>query len=487
VPFLLIHLGKEGYGLIALLGVIVSMSEVADLGLRGALGRELAEQVARKDRPAINELASTALLLYLAIASILAFLSWMLAPWLVEVFKVSAHLQRDAVWMIRIYSSVTFIFSFITPVFTAILSSYNRFDVVNTVRIIRGIASGLVLFAVIPVIDNALYGWTAVMLVFQAVAIVLMYVFYRRICEEVQIGVRFLNPARLRPLFKLGGNIYALQMTRALSERSDPLIISYFFGPIGVALYHPGARLSTLVRPFVYTLADQMYPLATKQHVNQQQQKMQRILILGTKYTVILGSLFTAGLLAFAEPFCRLWLEGTLGTDYQIAAQVMMLWALVDFLIYTTGTQWSVLLGMKKLKFLLWTQIPSSVLNIIVSIYLVGFTPMGIPGVLVATVIIGFIRRPILVAYTSKLCGLDPRAYFKKAYLRPLYCFTITLFVAILIRSLINIHSYFILGFCCCFVVAAWGLSCWFFGLTSEEKKQVFSVIMKQYKRSKNS
>ena len=484
VPFLLNHLGKEGYGLICLLGVIVSMTAVADLGLRSALGRELSELVARKDSRAFNELCSTALMLYMGIASVLAVVGWVLAPWFVALFKVSDLLRTDAILMIRFYGTVSIILSFITPVFSAGLSSYYRFDVVNSVQVVGGIVSSLLLFVVLSSVDNALYGWVGVMLSFQIIMLLLMYILFKRFCEGAHIGIELVKPVRLKPLFQLGGYMYALQMTQTLSERSDPVVISYFFGPTGVALYQPGARLSAMIRPVVLSLANQMYPLTTRQHVNNQQEKMQRILLLGTKYTLLLGSLFSAGMLVFAEPFCCLWLQNSLGTDYLIAAKVMVGWALVDMMTYAAGTQWSVLLGMKNLNFLIWTQLPTAILNVLVSIYLVGFTSLGIPGVLVATILIGLIRRPILMWYTAKVCGLDIGDYFNQAYLRPVCCFATTLFGAILVRFLIDIDSYFMFGVSGCFVAAIWGLSCWFFGLALQEKEQVLAVIMKQYNRA---
>lgn len=477
VPFLLDHLGKEGYGLIGLLGVIVSLSSVADLGLRGALGRELAEQVVRNDRQAFSELASTALLLYSGMALILVLAGWSLAPWFVHVFKIPGTLQASAIWIIRLYGSVSIILSFITPVFTAALSSYHRFDIVNAVQIIGGIVSSLMLFVILPVVGNALYGWAGVMLGYSLVMLVLTVFFFFRFCEGAQIGIRYLNPARLHPLFKLGGYMYALQMTNALAERSDPLVISYFFGPAGVALYQPGGRLSQMIRPVVTMLADQMYPLTTKQHVDNQYEKMQKILILGTKYTLLLGSLFSAGMLVFAEPFCRLWLSKSIGDDYQIAARVMMGWALADMMTYAAGTQWSVLLGIKTLKVLIWTQIPTAVLNILVSIYLVGFTRLGIPGVLAATVLIGFIRRPVLIWYTAKVCRLAPATYFRTAYIRPLCCFLITFSGACLIRLFVDCNSYGFLAVSAGFAGLVWGTSSWAVGLTAPERQ----IVMKAF------
>lgn len=479
VPFLLSRLGKEGYGLIGLLGVIISMASVADLGLRSALGRELAEQVARKDSRAFSELASTAFMLYLLIASILAMIGWILAAWFVDVFKVAEAYKTDAIWLIRIYGSFSLFISFMTPVYSAALSAYHRFDVVNIINATGGILSSLMLIIVISKVDNPLWGWVAVMLVFH-VALFLIHIFcFKRFCGGAQLGFCYLNVSRLFSLFHLGGYMYALQMTNALSERSDPLVISYFYGPSGVALYQPGGRFSQIIRSVVMMMAEQMHPVTTMHHVKNEVEKMQKILIYGTKYTLMLGTLFTVAVLILAEPFCRLWLLKSLGQDYQIVAKVMMGWALVDFMIYAGGTQWSVLLGMKKLRFLIYTQLPTGVLNIVLSIYLVGFTNYGIPGVLVATILIGFIRRPILLVYTAELCKIKSIDYFKASYLTPIICLIITLFGSAFARKFIAPDSYLKLILCVALTASIWAAGCWVIGLESTERWQVLSVFKK--------
>ena len=404
VPFLLTHLGTEEYGLVGLLGVTVGLANLADFGLRAALGRELAEQVARKDLRAFNEILNTALLVNCAIASVLFLLVWLLAPWFVVIFKVSGALQADAIFTIRIYGSASVFFSFVTPVFSAALCSFHRFDLFNAVEIIGGTVSSLMLFAVIPIVDNPLFGWVGVMAIFQSVMLCSTIWYLFRICNVAQFGASFLNRERLYSLINLGRQMYALQISQTLVARSDPLVISYFFGPVGVALYRPAARLSEAIRSVVLTFPGQMYPITTQQHIEGQRERIRSTLMLGTKYTFLLGTLFSAGMLVFADPFCRLWLGGSIGSDYTVVATLMQGWALIELMTYAAGTQWPVLLAMKRLTFLIWTQLPAAVLNVLISIYLVGFTELGIPGVLLATIVVGVIRRPIVSWYTARVC-----------------------------------------------------------------------------------
>ncbi len=420
VPFLLRTLGKDGYGLIGLMGVIVSFSSVADLGLRQALGRELSEKVAAEDVAGFRTLSSTALALYLGIAVVLIAAGWALAPWFVAVFKVTEALRPDAIRLIRWYGSSSLLLSFVTPVITAGLQSFLRFDAVNMVQTFSGIASGILLFICISASAlSPLVVWAAVMLSILVVNLLVLWVFYRKWCFGGKLGFRYLNWRELAPLFRLGGYMYVLQMTNALAQQSDPLVVSYFFGTAGVALYQSGARLSQLLAPAVLTLSAQIHPLTTRYHVLNQQEKQQKALMLGTRYTLLMGVICSAGILVFAEPFCRLWLFAALGDDYAIVAAVMRLWAFANLFDYVGGMHWSVFLGMKKLPFVLAVQVPSSIFNILVSIYLVGFTDWGIPGVLAATILTGLARQPVCAWYVAKITGLPVWKYVFSAYLPP--------------------------------------------------------------------
>ena len=442
VPFLLRNLGKDGYGLIGLMGVIVSFSTVADLGLRQALGRELSEKVAAGDVDGFRALSSTALALYLGIAAVLIAAGWALAPWFVAVFKVSEALRPDAIRLIRLYGSSSLLLSFVTPVITAGLQSFLRFDAVNMVQTFSGIASGILLFIFISTSAlSPLVVWAAVMLSILVVNLLILWVFYRKWCFSGKLGFRYLNWREMAPLFRLGGYMYVLQMTNALAQQSDPLVVSYFFGTAGVALYQSGAKLSQMLAPAVLSLSTQIHPLTTRYHVLNQQEKQQKTLMLGTRYTLLMGVICSAGIIVFAERFCRLWLYAALGDDYATVAAVMRLWALANIFDYVGGMHWSVFLGMKKLPFVLAVQVPSSIFNILVSIYLVGFTGGGIPGVLAATIITGLARQPFCAWYVSKITGLSVRKYLLSAYLPPGILFFLLLAYHFAIREF-GIHNW---------------------------------------------
>lgn len=477
VPFLLGKFGREGYGLLVLVGVVVGLTTIIDLGVRAALGRHLAEQVAKKDTRRFNELASTALVLYLVIGFICATICVTFAPLLARVFNVSPRLMPLAVSLIRWYGSISVMLSFIGPVFGATIISNNRFDLANYLAVGVGILKGLTLFAVVGLTGAGFYGWAGVSLGAQALSLLLQTHMAHRVWPSLDIRLAHFRTDALRSLFSLGGYLFAFRMTNLLSVRADPIIITSFFGPAGVALYNPGGSLPMHSRQLARTLARQLHPLATAYHVTGRTQQLQAVLLRGTRYTLLMGIPLCVILGIFAMPIMRLWLEKELGPDYRIPALVMMGWAVVDLFSYSGGTQWPVMLGMNRLKFLVWTQVPAGILNVLVSIILVGYTRLGVPGVVVATVIITMIRKPFIAAYTARTCGMPAKRYFMESYLRPILVLALLASVALSLRIGLAPSSLIAVGACVAGVGCLWAPLCWWIGFNPADRKSFRDLL----------
>ena len=477
VPFLLGKFGREGYGLMALLGVIVGITTIIDLGVRGALARHLAEQVARKDTRRFNELASTALVLYLVIGSVFAAVCVGFAHPIARVFHVSRDLMPQAVFLIRWYASISVVLSFIGPVFGATITSNNRFDLANYMAVGVATLKAVGILAVVGLTDAGLNGWAGVSLAAQFVHLLLRNRVAHRVWPSLDVRLAHFRTDALRPLFSLGGYLFVFKLTNLLSVHSDPLVITWFFSPAGVALYSPGGSMPKLARPLVRTLAGQLHPLATAYHVTGKIGKLQAVLLRGTRYTLLMGIPVCVILGIFAMPIMRLWLERVLGDDYRIAALVMIGWALVDLFTYAAGSQWPVLLGMNRLKFLVWTQVPAGILNVLVSIILVGYTPLGVPGIMVATVIIAAIRRPIITVYAARLCKVPVARYLKESYLGPALVLALLAAVAVALRIDFAPRSLPAVAACVAGVACLWVPLCWWVGFNAVDRQSFRGLL----------
>ena len=486
VPFLLKYLGKEGYGLIGLFMIIVSCVDVADLGLRKALGRELSEKNASKDKHGFEALSSTALALYISMALLMSITLWLLTPSLLGVFKVKGEYYSIAEWLLPAFGTCAILMAFIIPVFNAGVTSFMRYDIINTVSISVSIASNVCLFLIIPFFPGqTIVVWSLITILALVVNLVVIGRVYKKICYNGRISMSLVTPSLLKPIFKLGGSMYALQMTNTLSEKSNPLIISSFFGPAGVALYQTGSKVCQMLLTIVLTFTNQLYPLTTQCHVLNQGDKQKKILLIGSKYTMLLGILVSTGLFVFAESFCKLWLYEELGDDYIVVASIMQLLAIVDLTSYARGTQWPILLGMKKLKLMVWIQIPSAVVNILTSIYLVGYTDLGLAGAVYPTILLNLLRLPVLIYYVGKQVKITSGHYLKEAYLRPLICLLITFTGAKIWQLSIDCNTWLELVFAGVMTSIVWMGSLLFVGANQQERSQLIGYITKWASRSK--
>lgn len=485
VPILLKAVGKEGYGVVGLVGVVVSLTQVADLGIRQALGRQLAECVGKKDWFEYNRIFNTALLLYILLALVLSASVYIFAEWSVATFGVSSHRAQLAARILRTYGIYSIVLSFVSPAIGAALASHHRFDLVNIINAGVSIISGIAIITIPAQARQPIWAWTAIMALDQLLVLLLCGIAVMRICPFIKIHWKHFSHRALRPLFQVGGYMYALQLTQAFSERSDPLVVSYFFGPSGVALYHPGSRISTMTRPIITALTNQLYPLTTQYHVQGSMEKMKGVLFSGTKVMLLLAVPICVGLFFFADQFCRLWLKPALGEDYRIVVLIVRGWALADFALYLGGVQFAVLLGMNKLRVPVSVYFLSALLNVVISIWLVGYTKLGIPGVLVGTICLNMITRPVLATYTAKSCGASIKEYYKRSYEGPLRVMIIIALSCYLASKYIAITSYSMLLITLMAVGLLWLVCSWIMAMKKDERAAILAFATQRIRGRK--
>jgi O-antigen/teichoic acid export membrane protein len=143
---------------VTLLAALVSMSSLADLGLRTSLARHLTEQVVTGGRQRFNELLSSALGLMLATGLLAGVVAVGLAPWLAEWFRLSRAVAPEGVTLIRWYGGLAIPLGFVVPVYAAVLTAHGRFDLLNGVYGATAVAQALALVVVLSFTSLGLRG-----------------------------------------------------------------------------------------------------------------------------------------------------------------------------------------------------------------------------------------------------------------------------------------------------------------------------------------
>lgn len=470
VPLFVARLGKDGFGLICLLNVIVIYSSFADLGIRGALGRDLSAFAAQGDKRGFSTLLITAAMLLMAIAGMLTCGFYVFRAPLAHALQVPADLMPQAINLIPAYCGGMVIVGFLAPVFTSAISAINRFDLVNTIRAAIALAGNLAILAYLPSGRDAMAWWCGLVLATQAVILLVTFCAFLHYCRPLLSLVRITSFAPLSSLMHFGGKVFALTFAGMAGTQTDPLIISAHMGPAAVATYNPATRISAMIRPMVMVLAQTLYPITTLHHTTNDADRMRTVLLKGTRYTMLLGALATVGVISLAKPFCALWLGSAMGGDATNVAGLLVILALIDLLEYAAGTQWPVLLGQRQIDFLFRTQIPSALVNIGLSIFLVGYTPLGVAGVLVATLLVSAIRRPLIIWHAASQCDVSLRTYLGFSYAPAAVVITGLAIVAAALHAFVPTSSWLWIAIHSAFLATAWIPLTIAFGLTPDDR-----------------
>ena len=420
VPLLLLRLGKEGYGLTNLVGTIIGLSALADLGLRGALSRQLTEHSARNDFRAYNELASSALAAFLVVGSACCAVCLSLAPQIATAFNVSPRLMPVGIGLIRWYASATLILGFVGPVFSSTIIALGKYDRLNAAATAISLIRGVGLVVAVWWLHGSFASWALVGVGCSLLSVIANALIAYNLWPTLHLSPALVTPKALKPLFHLGSSLFAIQTGIVISTQSDPIVLSTFLGTGAVALYSPAASVVTLFRPAITAVSDQLSPFATVHHIAGEKDRLQSMLVTGTRITLLLAVLVFVLTTTFAYPVTHLWLSRSLGAEYATVANVLILWAATDLGMYAIGTPWAVLLAMKRMKLIVSTTVSLAFLNVAASVYLVGFTKLGVIGVVIPTVLQRLVTWLIIAPYTARLCGLSWGLYLKRAYLQPL-------------------------------------------------------------------
>ncbi len=420
VPFLIEKLGKDGYGLIAVIIAIASVCSLADLGVSQAVGRYLAAALAGEDPTAFNQYVSTAVVvnLHVGVASALALL--VAAEPLARLCAFPPAMFGVGVFLLRTYGVCSVLLTFLTPVARAVLASHNRFDLVSQMDALRRLIQSASLFVVLGLTSSGLVGWAFVSIAMESLSLIVFWYVAFRVHRGLRLGISGFRLSRLKEMYGLGSHLTILQVSSQLSNNADSFILTSQLGPSSLSFYRPSSQLLGLFTPVITTLGSQLHPLATAAHVQRNKGDLINILFRGTKYTMLMGAVFCAIVISMAFPLCKVWLGKALGEQYRICAAVLMVQAGTQLCTFASGTQWPVLLGMKRMRFLTFGRLCFAVVNILASWLLVRHTGLGVLGVVIPTLAIEAIWRPLLIRHVCRVVGVSAREYLRQAYLSAL-------------------------------------------------------------------
>jgi O-antigen/teichoic acid export membrane protein len=400
LPFNTRYLGASEYGLWILAASIVAYFPVLDLGYGGAMERAVAHYRARRDAGAVNEIASTLVLVFagfgLLALGITGVIAWNVGAW----FDLDANQARTGA-LVLLLVGLQFSFGFPFAIFGAICNGFQRTYLNAAVGTAVAVAVGVVNVTVL------LTGGSLVELVAALTATRMAgYLAYRlnayRVFPLLRIRPSLFRTVRLRELS--GFSVYMLirDASNKVNYATDPIIIAAVLMTGAVAVWTVAQRLADVVLQLTNQLNHVLFPIVVDCHSTQRDDRLRDLLVQGTRLSLATTLPVAGSLALLAEPVVLGWT----GPDFRGAAVVLQILALVVLVRVGSATSGTVLAGAGRHRLLAGSNVVAAAVNIGLSIVLIR--THGLPGVAVATLIPVTIRAvAVLIPVACSRVGIS--------------------------------------------------------------------------------
>src|SRR5204863_2277566 len=202
-----------------------------------------------------------------------------------------------------------------------------------------------------------------------------------RVFPGLQIGLSLFRRARLQEVTAFSVYMFILDWSAKLNYSSDTLVIGAMLDTTAVAVYSVGLRLSQVAQQLTSQLNEALFPNVVDSDAARRHDRLQMILVQGTKLSLALAAPLCLGLIVTADSLIHSWV----GTKFSGSVLPMQILLAVVLIRVATGSANVIVRGAGQHKLLTYTNATTAVANLLLSIALVR--PLGLLGVAFGTLI----------------------------------------------------------------------------------------------------
>jgi len=305
IPTLIRILGTDRFGVLALAWVVIGYFSLFDLGLGRALTQLVARRLGAGQTKEIPPLAWTGLIIVLVLGLIGTLILGLSSPWLAhDALNIPKELQPESL-------NVFYLLALAIPVVTitaglrGLLEAYQRFDIINLIRIPLGIFTFLGPLLVLP-FSQSLLPVVAILIVGRLVALATYLLICFRVMSLVRGGIG-LQLNLLRQLIFFGSWMTVSNVVGPIMVYLDRFLIAALLSVAAVTFYATPYEVVTKLLIIPGALAGVLFPAFSTSSI---QDPSRTALLFGRGIKYVFLCLFPICLLiiTFASEGLDLWL-----------------------------------------------------------------------------------------------------------------------------------------------------------------------------------
>jgi O-antigen/teichoic acid export membrane protein len=304
-----------------------------------------------------------------------AVLAWRIDS-LFNIEPGQAPTARQVLLIVGAYLSVRFPLS----IFGAVVYGFQRYYLNNAISIVLSIVVALVTVAVL----GTGHGLVALVAATTAVRVLSLGLFAWNAYGAfpgLRVRPSLFRRARLKEVTGFSIYMIVLDWSAKLNYSSDTMVIGAMMNTTAVAVWTVGQRLAQMTQQLTGQLNDALFPSVVDSDAAQRHDRLQMILVQGTKLSLALAAPLCLGLIFLARPLIHSWVGPRFSASV-LPTQIMLTVVLVRI---STASANLILKGAGEHRLLAYTNAATAVVNLLLSIALAR--PFGLLGVALGTLI----------------------------------------------------------------------------------------------------
>jgi O-antigen/teichoic acid export membrane protein len=274
IPIIIKGLGTERFGIISLTWMIIGYFSLFDLGLGRALTQAVAEKIGNKKSHEIPAIFWTSLTFMATIAAAGSILIILLAePLVSRIFKISPLLQIECLHAFYVLA-ISIPSVIITSALSGFLAAYNRFDIVNAIRIPMSISMLIAPLIVLPYTQSLVV--IIALMTFVRIIFCCIHLYFCLRVEPQLVKTKTLNRSAIMPLLKFGGWMTISNIVGPIMVNFDRFVIGSYLSVTAVAYYTTPFEMITKLWMIPNAINGVTFPLYAASY-NQNKEECARI------------------------------------------------------------------------------------------------------------------------------------------------------------------------------------------------------------------
>jgi O-antigen/teichoic acid export membrane protein len=428
LPFNVHHLGQAAWGLWMLTTSVSAYFTVIDLGYGGSITKFVAQYRARRDAQSINEITSTLFVLF-AVLGAAAYGIFVLVAFHVDaVFNLSPG-QTDTARMLLLITGTQVAMGLPFGVFGGVVNGFQRYDVNNAVSI----GTSLTVAAVNVAMLQLGYGLVPVVLATTLVRSASNLIYRRnayRVFPLLSVRPAHFRKERLREVSGFSIYMSVIDWSNRLNFASDIIVIGAFMTPAAVALWAVPRRLAALAKSLTNQFNSVLLPVVVDSDARARADRLQTILIHGTRLSLFLVTPIATGLFVMADPLIHVWV----GPQFAASVPIAQILAVVTIFRVGNAPSSVVLKGAGRHRLLAFASAGTAIVNLGLSLWWIR--SYGLPGQAFATLIpVSAVTMFVLFPAACRRAGVDIVTAFRQAVWPVLWPLPVMVAVSLALRA----------------------------------------------------